>query len=479
MKEKQAICGIGKIISSKKEGKYTNQYMIKYKDNKFLLYTDNTTEFQYGDIIAFHGYFEKAKTSKNFKLFDYSRYLRQQKIYGILKVEQSYKIDEEKDLFYQLEKLKSKLKQNLFLIFDKEQAGFLEGLLLGDKTEILEETKQNFQNSNLSHILAISGMHVVYVSLGVKFLLNLVTKNQKLKNGLMICFLIFFAIFTGGSSSCLRACIMCSMIFLSKLVYRKNDFYTSLLLSLDILLVLNCYHIESVGLWLSYFSTFGIVYICINPTLKENFLLGNIKTSIACNLMIFPIISNCYNKISFTFLISNFLVSLWIGPIIILGYIHLLFGKFSIWFSWIEELLLNFILKVAAFFSNLRISKIPFPTIHLYFWIIYYLLLLSFIYFYHHKELFHQLRRKILYGISFLILVGVIILFPKNKELEIHFLDVGQGDCTVILTPSRKTILIDGGNNEEYDNGKNIVMPYLLKNGISKVDYLMVSHRRF
>lgn len=68
---------------------------------------------------------------------------------------------------------------------------------------------------------------------------------------------------------------------------------------------------------------------------------------------------------------------------------------------------------------------------------------------------------------------------PKKQKLEIHFLDVGQGDCTLIITPKHKTILVDGGNNEGYDNGKNIVVPYLFKNGISQIDYIIISHRRF
>ena len=420
------------------------------------------------------------KSSKNFKMFDYSRYLKQQKIYGILELEELQFIGKEKDFFYYIENLKGELKQNLFLIFDNEKAGFLSGLLLGEKRDVLEETKISFRDSNLSHILAISGMHVTYVSFGVKFLLDRITYNQRLKNGLMIAFLIFFAVFTGGSPSCLRACIMCSMIFLSKTVYRKNDFYISMLISLDIIFILNPYNIESVGLWLSYLSTFGMVYINQIKWLEnKNKIFQNICSSLSCNLMIFPVICNCYHKISLTFLISNLLISFAISPIMIFGYIHLFLGKFSIIFSFIEMVLLDFILGVGKFFGNLQLSKIIFPSIPIYFWIIYYLIILSSIYFYKHKELFEQLKMYLKYIV--IIFIGIMIIFcvPKKSYFEIHFLDVGQGDCTLIITPSRKTILIDGGNNEGYDNGENVVAPYLLNNGISKINYLVVSHRRF
>lgn len=81
-------------------------------------------------------------------------------------------------------------------------------------------------------------------------------------------------------------------------------------------------------------------------------------------------------------------------------------------------------------------------------------------------------------------IVCVFILsfaFVKNlpSNLEIDFIDVGQGDCTLIITPSHKNILIDGGgssNLEEYDVGKKVLLPYLLNHHINKIDMIVVSH---
>lgn len=55
-------------------------------------------------------------------------------------------------------------------------------------------------------------------------------------------------------------------------------------------------------------------------------------------------------------------------------------------------------------------------------------------------------------------------------------IDVGQGDCTLVVTPNDKTILIDGGGNEKYDVGKNTLIPYLLDRKIKKLDYVIISH---
>ena len=76
-------------------------------------------------------------------------------------------------------------------------------------------------------------------------------------------------------------------------------------------------------------------------------------------------------------------------------------------------------------------------------------------------------------------ILGIIIILNLiPKDLKIHFVDVGQGDCTFIVTPQNKTILIDGGGSElgSFDVGKNTLIPYILDRGYTKIDYIIVSH---
>lgn len=86
-------------------------------------------------------------------------------------------------------------------------------------------------------------------------------------------------------------------------------------------------------------------------------------------------------------------------------------------------------------------------------------------------------RNKIIKNV--VILSTVIIIFSiLPKELRIYFIDVGQGDSTLIRIPQNKTILIDGGGsaNSEFDVGEKTLLPYLLDRGITKLDYIMISH---
>ena len=74
-----------------------------------------------------------------------------------------------------------------------------------------------------------------------------------------------------------------------------------------------------------------------------------------------------------------------------------------------------------------------------------------------------------------LILINFIIyIFPQ--KLRIFFIDVGQGDSTVIITPDKKTVLIDGGGSDSFDVGEKVLLPYLLDRRILKIDYVLISH---
>ena len=76
----------------------------------------------------------------------------------------------------------------------------------------------------------------------------------------------------------------------------------------------------------------------------------------------------------------------------------------------------------------------------------------------------------------FIIIIFSIYIFPKS--LKVNFVDVGQGDCTFIITPKNQTILIDGGGSKssDFDVGKSTLLPYILDRGYTKIDYVIISH---
>ena len=316
-------------------------------------------------------------------------------------------------------------------------------------------------------------MHVVYIITAVKWVLNKIIKSKKIKDSILIIFLVFFAVFTGGSASCIRACIMMGIIIISENLYRKNDFFSTWCFSLAIIILMNFYNIENIGMWLSFMCVLGMQKL-------------NIKDSFAVQFAIFPIILYSFNTISFTFFISNFFASFIVGPILILGYISMVLGNYFKIIVIIEEGLIFILFKIAEIVGNFKLSKIYVVSPHILFFVIYYIVLFFVMFvpdkkkflvkIFLNKKILIITKKIILVAICFIIIFNFSNLFFPEYEVKIVFLDVSQGDSTLVITKSNKKILVDGGENGDYDYGENVVLPYLLKHGISSLDYVMVSH---
>lgn len=136
-------------------------------------------------------------------------------------------------------------------------------------------------------------------------------------------------IFVGNSPSAMRACIMTIMLYLAKIFLREKDFYTSFILSLILILLINPYNIYSISMWLSFLGTLGIVLFSNffqkiflkklkvkSKIIKQ--IIESICVSISAQLLIFPIMWKNFGTISINFWISNLLVSELIAPILVI-----------------------------------------------------------------------------------------------------------------------------------------------------------------
>ena len=371
-------------------------------------------------------------------------------------------------------------------LLENKKACLLIGLLIGDTDEIDEETKEDFRNSNLTHMLAVSGLHVSYVLLAVNYIITKVKIHKKLSKIIVMLLILFFILVTGATPSVLRAGTMTIYLILGGIFYRRISVFSSLNLSLLVIIIMNPYCLFDVGLQLSYAGTIGIVYLY--PIIKEKIYnkANSILITISANIVIIPIMLYNFNTISLTFFISNLLAGPIIGIIIILGFsiiiISLIFFPIANIFSKILNLLIILFLNTAKACANLPFSKIFIITPTLKFIFLYYCLLVFIII----KERIQiriniKLRNKVIAILIILVIINPIKYFSniKQSNLKIYFVDVGQGDSTCIVTPKNKIILIDGGGNskdENYDIGKQTLLPYLLDKKINKIDYCIVSH---
>lgn len=527
LSNKENLNLIGIVISNKEEKQYYNKYKIetKYNSKKINLYisTDKNIELKYGNKIIFSGTYTKPEVQRNYKGYDYSKYLKQLKIYGTIKCEniKIIQTNQANKIFQISNEISAKIITNTKKILTDETSSILLGLILGYKADIDEETQEDFRNASMSHILAVSGMHITYVILGM----NIILKNvigKKPTHILSIFILIIYMFITNFSPSVTRAGIMGIIMLFSKIIYRKNDIYTSISISLLLILMYNPFLIQNLGLVLSYGGVIGII-IFNKSILKflKNIKIKNkiykykirprihkfldkikeiISVSISVEIFILPIILYNLNTFNPYFLISNLVLSIVIGPIVILGFLFIIIVLINLQiaevFSKIVEVGIQ-IITIISKIGELPLSKIYIATPSTFSIITYYLcsIVLFFIYEIYSSQNPNktQIRMRNLVAllkinirknklkvqkilISLLLSLIIINLIPKN--LKVHFIDVGQGDSSLIITPQNKTILIDGGGstNSEFDVGKNTLLPYILDRGFTKIDIIIISH---
>ena len=393
------------------------------------------------------------------------------------------------------------------------------GILVGYKDEIPKEIQENFKESNISHILAVSGLHVSYIIIAVSKSLEKI-QGKRTSKITTIFFIILYMFITNFSPSVVRASLMVITSILAKLTYNKNNIWTSMSISLLIILVYNPYLIISTGVLLSYAGTIGIItfqksismFLAKIKSKSEiykynskvigiiDYIQDTLVVSFSAQIVIWPIIVKMYNTISLSFFITNFLVSPIIGPIIICGILFIisnyLFPRFiTLIIKFIIENLLQILITISNLGKHLPFNKIYLPTPKIWQILIYYIFIYIVNILYkistkrkltvfqkrliNWKNLTKHLIRKNLQKVLTLIICLVMSLIaikivPNNFNL--YFIDVGQGDSTLIVTPQGKNILIDGGGNENYDVGKNILLPYLLDRKVTNLDYVIISH---
>lgn len=516
-----------------------------FKGKKFLLDVkkkDYSKELEYGDCIAFNATYNKPNGQRNYGGYDYSLYLKTQNIYGTFEGSQIELKSKNKGSFIGKgiisfkEYIKSILKANL----DENEAELCIGLVIGDRTNLAEDIQEDFKTSNLTHTLAVSGSHFVYIILAVTYI-NKFLKRKRLGQILMLIVIVLFMNLTGNTGSVVRSGIMASLGVVASIIHRKSDIWNNMAIAMLIQIILNPYIIFDVGVQLSYGGVIGIVAFNkvvtnfieqLNNKLRKifdnliknnnkknkiiklpnnisicNYIKESISVTISANIVIIPIMMYTFNTISLSFVISNLLAGAILGIIVL--YAFALIFLYMILHNLISPLfiILNLMLKLLIYIAHCC-SLIPFSKIYVVTPnIVLIILLYIMLYLKNSEDFLQKILSKlnkfiakitnwanihskdtsmvIFKRFTLICLIVVIVAnftFPimasKRNNLEVNFIDVGQGDSTLIRV-SNKTILIDGGGSsygETFDVGEMTLFPYLLDRGIRTIDYVIVSH---
>lgn len=363
------------VVSEKKESKYKDTYKIKIinsrnkKRNNTQLYmrVKKGSNIEYGDMIFIDAKFLEPEIDRNERGFNYKEYLKTIKIYGTLDTNKYMIIEKEKisKILFYTSKLKKKLKENIGkVIKDEENEKLLIAMILGDTDELRDEVKEDFLNSNLYHILSVSGGQVSNIIIGITIISKILKAHRKILNIICIIILIIFMFLTGLTPSIVRACIMGIISLVASLFFKRYDIANSLGISLILILLNNPHSINSLSVLLSYFGFLGIIILgsyCIqkvNKIVENNiirYILNIIISSISAQIFIFPIILYIFGTISLTFIFSNLFIIPISSIITIMGFFMMIC---PIRILGIIEPIIEITIKIVKFFANMSISKI-------------------------------------------------------------------------------------------------------------------------
>lgn len=526
-----AVTVIGKVVNLEKQNEYNKTYKVKvisldgestYKKVYIFVKIKNTSSMKLalGDIMRINGMVENPEVRRNYKGFDYKKYLNGRDISTVIVANDISTI--KKNSGINIYSIKNYIIEKVENMLSDTNSSICLALILGYKVGVPEEVTKYFEKSNLLHMLSISGMHVSYICLIIDWALNKLDK--KISRVLTIILLIIYILLTGGVPSVMRACITQILCIVSVLLYRKSDVFTNLSISAIIILIINPLTIFDIGFIFSYVGTISIIVfntyieklidilqIKLSMKLKQKIpkqkskleivfskIVLKIKKiiiiSISANILIIPLTMYFFDSLSFVFLISNLLATPVLSCIIIFSIfvisVSVISRSLSLIFANILNLIINIFIIIAKFCSNLPFAKILICSPTIIELLLIYVEIFIIIFLYKKDKLNKEwllkfikkmkIKTKKLEIIFLAIFIILIFIFYKscNTSLKIFFIDVGQGDSTLIITPNNKKILIDGGGSEtgSFDVGEKTLLPYLLNRKVKALDYIMISH---
>lgn len=515
-----------KNSSIKNEEKYQKRNDLHFQKLILYLPKESTGEGSMplplpGQICSVKGHFLELSPATNEGEFSLPSYYKGEGISGVFQAKTIELVRGESSPFAkELFTLKQSLGNRIDALFPEETAGFLKSLFLGERSGITLSEKSLYQSAGISHILAISGLHLSLLG-GFFYRLLRKIKLSSLLSSLITSFFLFsYFLFTGSSHSAFRALFMLFLRFAAIQLGKGKDLLSQLSFALLFLLWLNPLSLYSIGMQCSFFTLFvfflleerpgktvrkkkekALSKICKkhalgfskHPSLLLKFpaylsklipcLLSTLPHRLQGSFLFYLALLPLFSLTQFSFPLYAPLLNLLLLPL--LPFFFLL-GAVSIFLSYLPEqdflllrllsfssrFLLNLLFQIFHLFMEkslaLPFSQIPLGKMQALSVIFYFLFLYLLFFFPKAKSL------SLLLSLGFLLSLPLYLPKPP-KELEIAALDVGQGDGFV-LRKGALVFTIDNGSTSKNLFPEQIFFPYCKAKRIQHIDYALLTH---
>lgn len=430
-----------------------------FKDDEYKFFKEKVN---IGNSVIVKGKLVSPKNNTVPNLFNYKKYLYNKRVYYTLKIDSIKILNENSNPFI---KLKNRVIKH---VNSYKDSTYLYAFILGKTELISDEVLTSYRENGISHLFALSGLHVSIFSSILLFILKKLRFKEILNYVIIFIFLLLFSFITGFSPSILRATLLLFLLGINKVFYLNIRTLDILYLVFIILVIINPFIIYNLSFILSFTAAFFLIFS--SDLLKgKNYFVSLFKVSLLSYFASLPLSIYYFGYTNLLGTILNLvfvpLVSFVVFPLTLLTFI---ISKF---YS-ILNITTNLLESLSLLFNKFKII-IYFPSINLIFVFIYLSILMLYI----------KFKKKICLYLIIVLLIFFKIRPYMDDNTYIYYIDVGQGDSILVVTPHiNKTILIDTGGivsfNENYKSNivKNKTIPFFRRIGINKVDYLFLTH---
>ncbi len=398
-------------------------------------------------------------------------------------------------------KLKDRMLQNTYRLFNDPEASLLAGILLGVDTGLTKDLQNAFKNTGTAHIIAISGFNIAIIA-GIFFSMFKNIFGERLGAVFAILAIAFYTFLVGADAAVVRAALMGSISLLARQLGRRNAGMNALAIVALVMAVINPLVLWDVGFQLSFFATLGLILyaepfsnftgnLISKITRNDNSTLtriinDNVILTFAAQLTTIPIMAYHFKRISLISFIANPFI-LFVQPaVMIIGGLAVSvslilqpLGQLIAWFAWPFS---AYTIRMVELFN-----KVPHGTIHLgdsSLWIVsgFYIALFSVTLNWPRiKEWFNSLAgslRTVALTATLAIMFACTVVIWRSTatagdgQLHITFLEVGSADAILIQTPEGRNVLINGGpSTSELSDELGRRLPFFSR----KLDWLIIA----
>ena len=449
-------------------------------DSRILIYDKQFTKVSIGQTVTVRGVTQSFEGAPNPGNFDQLLHYAKQDIYGVVWSEEVLSVEGKTGWFAEsLYQLKVKWKEALVKHMGKGTGSVLAAMLLAEKAEMDSEVKELYQKNGIGHVLAISGLHISFIGLGIYQIIKKGGFGYLWSGVLSIGVLSLYVLMIGFSVSVFRAYVMLILRIVADMTGRAYDMLTALMLAAALTITMEPLYLADAGFYLSYGAVLGILLVI--PALSSCFrckskLFSALLSSIGVNIALFPVLLWFY----YEFPLYSVFWNLFVIPLMsfVLGFG--MAGSFAMLFweplgmpflfvcKWIL-ILYEWTCRIGSSLpmANLVFGKPELWMVILYYGVLFVILLVM-------QKIQKRRWRKYLWILLLTTVIGMT--FREKGNLSITMLNVGQGDSIFMRGPSGKTYLIDGGSSDVNSLGKYRVEPFLKYQGVQSLDYVFLTH---